>query len=447
MTVDLLTPILVPDLRAVNFFNGRFVSGEDMTDEQNAQRAAHQFLGTSIGDGVVSGLEVVEFAFDGSAQTPLLAVHAGTAINRRGEVLCLPSDTIVRLARPPIPRVVPGAVEAFHTCTPPEDTAPLTPSAIYLLTICSSRNGDGTSSSSGMGALRAHCNMRWVVESVEFRLVNLNVSQDLLNDPDRLRNEVSYACFGTTARREYSINPFGEPRTPPTLIDALRGTLLTDCDVPLAILQWTTDGVQFVDLWSVRRRCASGSAAAGDMAFSNRAPVVTEAARNQFDAQLDDLRRSGVDPETVEARRHFHRLPSAGLVPVTSGAVRRFKVETFFNGKTCSRPWFIEAGDVEAILAESVHYPPVDLDDPEMVWLYYVHENRAALPAFSVTASNAIASLGFLGLDLTSFAARTIAPRPIVDTTPAFVLFANANMPFFGDARFNRSHFDFSNFG
>lgn len=444
MTVDLLTPILVPELRAVNFFNGRFVSGEDMTDEQNAQRAAHQLLGTAAGDGVVGGLEVSEFAFDSTAQTPLLAVRAGTAINRRGEVLRLPGDTVVRLARPPVPRVVPDAVESFHTCTPPQDASPLEPSAIYLLTICSSRNGEGATTTAGMGALRAHCNMRWMVDSVEFRLVNLSVSQALLSDPDRLRNEVAYACFGTAARREHSINPFGVPRTPPTLLDALRGALLTDCDVPLAVLQWTTGGVQFVDLWSVRRRCASGSAAVDDIAFSGRAPAVAEAARNQFAAQLEDLRRSVSDPETIEARRHFHRLPPAGLVPLSSGAVRRFRPEAFFNGKTTSRPWFIEAADVEAILADSVHYPPVDLDDPEMVWIYYVHENRRALPSFATAQTNIIASLGFNGLDLTPVE-RRIAPA--VDTTPAFLLFANANMPFYGDARFNRSHFDFSNFG
>src|SRR3954451_10089129 len=116
MTVDLRTPILISDLRAVNFFNGRFVSGEDLTDEQNAQRAAHQLLGRAIGDGVVQGLDVAESAFDSTAQTPLLVVSAGTAINRRGEVLQLPNDTIVRLVRPPVPAAVASAVEVFHTC-------------------------------------------------------------------------------------------------------------------------------------------------------------------------------------------------------------------------------------------------------------------------------------------------------------------------------------------
>src|SRR2546421_500500 len=151
MTVDLRTPILVSELRAVNFFNGRFVSGEDLTEEQNAQRAAHQFLGRAIGDGVVDGLEIAESAFDSTAQAPLLAVRAGTAVNRRGEVLRLPADMLVRLVRAPVPPAVASAVEVFQTCTPPQETSPLVPSAIYLLTICSTRKGDGTTSSAGMG--------------------------------------------------------------------------------------------------------------------------------------------------------------------------------------------------------------------------------------------------------------------------------------------------------
>ncbi len=414
MTIDLLTPILVPELRAVNFFNGRLVSGEDMTDEQNAQRAAHELLGASIGDGVVEGLQVAESSFDSTAETPLLAVRSGIAVNRLGEVLRLPNDTLVRLVRPPVTSAVAEAVEVFHACTPPQQAAQLVPSAVYVLTICSSRSGAGKTATAGMGALRTHCNIRWIVDSVEFRLVNLNVSEDLLSTPERIRNRVAYACFGTNARREYSVSPFGTPRTPATLLDALRAsTALTDCDVPLAILQWKTEGVQFVDLWSVRRRCSSGSTAAGELAFSGRASSVADAMQNQFASQLDDLRASVADAATIEARSSFRHLPPAGLLPVSSSAVRRFDYETFFQGKTCSRPWFIQAADVEPILAESIHYPPVDLDSLEMVWIYLVHENRARAAG----------------------------------EAPFFVIFANANIPFYGDARFHRSHFDFSNLG
>lgn len=430
MAVDLLTPILAPQLRGVHFFNGRLLSGEDMTDEQNAHRAVHELLGHSIGDGVVSGLHVAEADFGSTAETPVLHVGHGVAINRRGETLFLPEDVEVRLVRPAsaAPRVTGDAV--FHTCTPPRNVPPFVDAAVYLLTIASSRTGEGNA---GLSALPARCSMRWIVDSVEFRLINLNVSAELQNAPDRLRNRVAYACFGSGARMDYAVNPFGNTRTPPSLIEALRGADLTDCDVPLALVQWKTSGLAYVDVWSARRRCASGANAANAMAFSARSTPVAEAMFQQFAEQIVELQHELQDPEAAEGRRYFRYLPPAGFLPVSSGAVSRFEHATFFAGKTTSLPWFIEASDVEALLREAVHYPPVDLDDPEFVWIYVVRENRAA--TIFGPDLDAVESLG-----------PELSARAIQAGVPHYVLFANANVPFFGRSRFDRSHFDFANF-
>src|SRR5207244_8468918 len=143
MLVDLRTPILIQQLRAVHFFNGRLLSGQDMTDEQNAHRVVHELLGGAIGDGVVRGLEVAQADFGSTADAPILTVSGGVAINPAGETLVLPRDTDVRLARPAgqSTAVLPDAV--FHTCTPPQSSVPLVDAAVYLLTICSSRSGEG----------------------------------------------------------------------------------------------------------------------------------------------------------------------------------------------------------------------------------------------------------------------------------------------------------------
>lgn len=429
MAVDLLTPILTPQLRGIHFFNGRLVSGEDMTDEQNAHRAVHQLLGHAIGDGVVSGLEVAQADFGSTAEAPVLNVRQGVAVNRRGETLVLPEDVEVRLVRPPsaAPRVTGDAV--FHTCTPPRSVPPFVDAAVYLLTITSSRTGEGNA---GLSALPARCSMRWVVDSVEFRLVNLNVSAELQLAPDRLRNRVAHACFGSSARMDYATNPFGETDGPATLIDALRGTDLTDCDVPLALVQWKTSGLAYVDVWSARRRCASGATGAGSTAFSARSTPAAEAMFHQFTEQILDLQNAPGNPETIQGRRYFRYLPPAGFLPVSSGAVRRFDPATFFAGKTTSVPWYIEAGDVEAILREAVHYPPVDLEDPELVWIYLVRENRASSIDLGEAAPDPF------GIQSTA--------RAKSFGVPHYVLFANANVPFFGNSRFNRSHFDFANF-
>jgi len=462
-TVNLRTPILAEQLRSVNFFNGRLVSGEDMTDEQNAHRAVHELLGEAIGDGIVHGLEVRQ-QVGGTAAAPILNVNGGLALNRAGEVLMLPRNTNVRLVRPPAETTPVDPNEVFHTCTPPQDSSPLVDAAVYLLTICSSRRGEGSTPFSGMDGIQTRCGMRWIVDSVEFRLLNLNVSADLQNLPDRLRNRVAYACFGSDVRNEFAKNPFGAPRTPATLLDALRGTALTDCDVPLAILRWKTTGIVYIDLWSVRRQCESGTMTPGFIAFSDRAAAQSDAIHRQFSTHIEELGRSP-NVASIEGRRYFRYLPPAGFLPVSSGAVVRFDYTRFFTGKTFSPPRYIEGADVEAILRESVHYPPIDLDDRELVRLYFVRENReVAQPFFQTfdfgdltTAASAtaftIADLARFDSGGTDFSLRrafddpfVLRPRVFDVGVPHYVLFVNANLPFFADAQFDRSHFDYANF-
>ena len=62
MANNLLTPIVNNRTRSVNFFNGRLLTGEDLTAEQQANRVAHSLLGQAAGAGVAYGLEVSESA-------------------------------------------------------------------------------------------------------------------------------------------------------------------------------------------------------------------------------------------------------------------------------------------------------------------------------------------------------------------------------------------------
>ena len=85
-------------------------------------------------------------------------------------------------------------------------------------------------------------------------LLELPLDETLLGAPDRLQNAVAYQCFGIDHLADFATDPFATSTEPQTLLDQIRGTDLTDCDVPLAILYWTaTEGVQFVDMWAVRR--------------------------------------------------------------------------------------------------------------------------------------------------------------------------------------------------
>jgi len=46
------TPILEGGIQSINFFNGRLLSGEDLSQEQLANLQARHLLGKAIGDGV-----------------------------------------------------------------------------------------------------------------------------------------------------------------------------------------------------------------------------------------------------------------------------------------------------------------------------------------------------------------------------------------------------------
>src|SRR5215831_11331701 len=84
MPNNLLTPIVNDRTRSVNFFNGRLLTGEDLTAEQQANRVAHSLLGQSIGPGVAYGLEVSESTVSSTKKAPVLAVTRGLAINPNG---------------------------------------------------------------------------------------------------------------------------------------------------------------------------------------------------------------------------------------------------------------------------------------------------------------------------------------------------------------------------
>ena len=105
-TTDLLTPFLKGGIRNVNFFNGRVLTAEDLKDEQRANREQHHKLGVGIGEGVIEGLNVQLKA--GDPTSSVIEVTAGTALNRSGNVLCLPETVDVAIV--PQPDQSPGGL-------------------------------------------------------------------------------------------------------------------------------------------------------------------------------------------------------------------------------------------------------------------------------------------------------------------------------------------------
>ena len=418
--LQLRTPILAGGIRSVNFFNGRMLSAEDLSQEKIANKEARQQLGQAIGDGIAYGLEVRETLGVSSTTAPVVTVTEGLALNRLGQALQLRTSVEVALARPP--QSGGETVNAlFYDCRPPQAGPYVTGKGVYVLTIQSAAGVEGKAPVSGLGNLDAACNARYQIDGVQFRLIQLPVTSTELSKPDLLRNHMAYRCFGVNdnAVASFPANPFGPPVTSYGLMDDLRPNCLQDDEVPLALIFWTvTGGIGFVDMWSVRRRITKPSTDQ-DWALLTSARRIAEgeAMFLQFQQHIQDIRLNQGTLETMVATDRFEYLPPVGLLPV--GGVRSsrgFDYKSFFRNKTFREPTHVESARVNELFHEALLYPPIELSSPEMLWLYYVQQNRQTI-----------------------FTTSSIPPQ-------GYLIFVNGHMSNRGEARFDLNHWDYGNF-
>jgi len=422
---------------------GRLLSAADLRAEQEAQRAHHGRLGRAIGAGIMEGLEV-RVESDGSAgRPPVLEIQPGLAINRKGQTLELPARESLALVRSR-EGDAPGPC-LFRDCSRPLETRVPVGVGLYVLLLAPADGFRERAPQSGLGGdgRVAGCGSRYAVEGVRFRLELLDparltkISQetrDLLVAElagadtaarlSRLRNLAAHLCFGTEALRGFAVDPFAREkgfsavRSHGALDDLRAAGSLTDCEVPLALCFWTLRGIAFLDLWAVRRRpIPAVPSALWPTLAGDRSPADTEAAFFQFQDHLEDLVRAHPNPSAIRTTAFFRYLPAAGLLPIQGeGRTRGVLVPVFFQGRTVRGPVFTEGARAGALLARSLEMQPIDLAEPEMVWLYQLRENRQ--PEEGETAPPA----------------------------PPAVLFASGFLGFHGPARYDVSRWSYSNY-
>ena len=414
MTIELLQPLLEDGIRNVNFFNGRLLSAEDLRAEQVANRQQNRQLGQAIGEGVAYGLEVSKSTQPGT--NPIIAIKPGLAINRAGETLRLTKPIDVSLVRPQDGSTPAQSDSIFSACQPPQAGVYVTGSGVYLLTIGPASGSEGRALVSGLENVASKCNTKYIVDGVQFRLVQLNLTANELGDP-RLRNIVAYRCFGVDYIKSFSSDPFRNPPQQYGLLDELRPSRLTDCEVPLAVLHWTaTGGIKFIDMWTARRRTTKPAATERWNTFTgDRRRSESEAMLLQFADHIEELRSTLTNPESAVLTSYFRYLPPVGLLPLSGNGVG-FNYLKFFEGRVYFGPVFIEGSRVEPLVRSALPFAPIDLNSNEMVWLYFVRENKD--------------------------------PRAFEGSqTPlSYLIFASGHTPFFGEARFNVARYDYSNY-
>jgi len=402
--VALQEPFGTDAIRTVNFFNGRLLTGNDMSREQAARREADARIGLAIGDGIATGLEV---AFKGNIAPglrPAAAVQPGVAINRLGATLCLKQAVTLALDR----AAAPGAGNVaglFGDCAPLADGDYVAGQGLYILTIAPAFTSEGRAQVSGMGDASARCAIDATVEAVQFRL--LEIRPELFGGTSAaaadFRNRIAYRAFGVGVGPDWPADLLGADPRADDLIETMRGHGLGDGEVPLALIAFTSSGHLFTDSWSVRRPIFPRDP--GSVVASLAEPRRIGLGRAMFRQFQDEIAELPNLAGTV-AKDRFAFLPPAGLLPeLTDG-----QVASFFAGLTVRGPLHIDANCVEPLLRESFAAPAIDTDDDHAIWLYRIVQTRMA------------------------------------DDRADILLFASGHLPYRGDARFNLNLWDYANY-
>lgn len=389
-------------IRTVNFFNGRLLTGRDLSREQQARREADSRMGQAIGDGVGEGLMVSHLGKVAPGGRPAAAIAPGFAVNRLGQVLRLSAP--VKLALATVVAPTPATrLCLFDDCAPPASGDFLGAGGIWLLTIAPAFADEGRAAVSGMNDAPGRCAFDAVAEGVQFRL--LEIRQQLhglsLTDP-RLRNRLAYACFGEGVLPQWPANLPGSPPRRDDLIEALRRDGLTDAEVPLAIIATGPDGSHmFTCTHSAARPLIARreGVALHDIARPRRA-ALGEAMWAQFHDHL-----ASSDALGAPCRSRFAHLPAAGILPLLSDTA----AQAWFAGMTVRGPLHIDQARVEPLLRASLIAPAIDTGSDHCLFLYRIAQNRMA--------------------------GRNDA-----------LIFASGHLPVAAEARFNLAHWDFANF-
>ena len=326
--------VLVPDARRVRplYFDGRFLTAEDLTREQNYFLSRQADLGRAGGAGVVAGLEVTR----GGGATRL-RVAAGHGVTALGEPVILTSALEIDLADLPelqlLDRVF-GLLrqprEPGRSLTGPYVLAarPVEYSARPIASYPTTLDGKRTVEDGE------------IVEATALSLFPFPEGGGA-DDPSARRGRIARQIF-------VEGRPLGAPP----------GAL------PLAVLFLTNNIVQWVDNFMVRREVGAEHGDVLGMGFAPRA--AREALVLQYHAHLAEIAeqrtRAGAGLNFAAAT-YFQVLPPAGRLPKEVVNAQSF-TQSYFPVGIDADLAVVPQDEVAALVEESLLLPPIDTTLP-----------------------------------------------------------------------------------
>jgi len=445
----LLEPITENGIKNTNFFEGRLLSGKDLSEQEVANKIHRQQLGKVLGHGVVEGLQVGVENVGVGADDPLVRIKQGMAITLDGDIVELPLDYIdIKLSRTfdsPDPHLT-----GFKDCNNlPTQTLVPSGAGLYILVMSPANAFHEYAPKSGLQkqGVAQNCGRAYLVEGVQFRLVKFdpalmpNISEQTrtlltddflsasnpvdssnLEDLSMMRNLVAHVCFGTDGVATSAKDPRFISKPATTIgLDALSGLDegLSSCDTPLALIYWNLNGIVFIDNWAVKRKAGHRDIIGYSVpSFTRHSYSRADESRLQFQEHLEYLQNQLADLSEFNVIDYFRYLPPVGYLPLPGqGSSSGFSEAEFFQDLTVRNSVFVEAASLVPVTQVAMTYWPIDLESEELIWLYRTREN--AQEADSSTDNQ----------------------------IQEYILFASGHSPYFGNARFNVAKWDYSNFG
>jgi hypothetical protein len=317
------------------YFDGRFLSAEDLTADQNYLRARQSDLAQAMGAGVIRGL-MVSLGTQAASNSPTLLLEPGIGLTPGGDIVSIDSpQTLVIAALRDAAQLdaqlgikqLPAASSINRSglfvlaLRPIEFSA--NPTTAYPTTLDGQRTvRDGD-----------------IIEATALTLIPY---------PDRAGVESANAKRSRVAREI-----FFDRQRPGVLQDAL----------PLAMLCLEGGALRWLDVFMVRREVGAESTLSAGLAPRPRA--LLEAWLKQHQDQLDDIDTPAVQAGFAAARQ-FEVLPPVGPMPA---ACLRFEtqlgqltlLQSYFPPMVDCEFAFIPADELAALVQQSLALPPIDL--------------------------------------------------------------------------------------
>lgn len=441
---SLLEPIIDNGIKNTNYFEGRLLSGKDLTEQEEANKLHRRQLGVAMGHGVVDGLDVSIESNGAEGRDPIVRINKGMAITLEGDIVELPLEYVdLKLSRS-FEGLNPN-VTSFKDCSNlPSETLVPSGAGLYILVMSPANVYREYAPKSGLqtNGVAHNCGRAYLVEGLQFRLVKFDprlmpdisettrtqLSDELLStnlsDLENLslmRNLVAHVCFGTDGVIASAKDPsfIANPKTSVGL-DALMGLDegFLSCDTPLALIYWNLEGIAFIDNWAVKRKASQRDLIAYSIpSFTRHSYSRSDESRLQFQEHIKFIQDEITDLSEFNVINYFRYLPPIGYIPVDIESTGTgFTEKEFFNDLSVRHSVFIEASSLVPVTQVAMTYWPIDLGSEEFMWLYRTRENAQE-------ADNSSESL------------------------QEYIVFASGHTPYAGNARFNLSKWDYSNYG